>query len=366
MDVLVLRLLMDASFFMAIFNPLIAGEHAMLRWSLLAVLAVWMIWLVGNWKKKDLEGRVQDVAFMELKAMVVIQVYEVVLQGITKWQNRCAPYVVVFVVAAILFLRAGRLIGGSQEKRKFWGANGAELFLIFAGVLVLSSEFMKSMAWKLVSGVYMSVILPILMLFLNLLQLVFMLLEPLFALLLSGVDTPENEVQLSTNFSMELRDLVAEEGLAETPLWVKIVGAVVLIVIFGIIFFFMYKKLSVEGSGKNRDIQGQVKKTALTAAERKAEKRHSMFEEKNVRHYYRKFSELCRKYCVQPEHRVMTTELIREITVANWGEEESIDQLTELYRDVRYGGRSDGDEEKKTARSIFKKMKDVASEKIKN
>lgn len=363
MDVMLLRLLMDASFFMAIFNPMICGENQLVRWGLVTVLAVWLTWILVNWKKKDLEGRVHDVAITELKAMAVIQVYELVLQGVTKWQEQCAPYVVMFLIAAILFLRAGRLVGGSQEKKKFWGANGVELLLILGGVVVLSSDFVKSAAWKLVSGVYMSVILPIIMLFLNLLQLVFMCLEPLLALLFSGVEAPGYEMEVNTDSAMDLLDLSDVEMITNAPLWTKILGAAVLVVIFGIIFFFLYKKLSVEGSGNDRTIQGEVKKTALASSDRKNAKRHSIFEEKNVRHYYRRFLELCRKHGLQPEQGIMTTELMRQIAVSNWGEEESVDQLTDLYREVRYGGRNEEEEEKKTAKSIFKKMKTVANEK---
>lgn len=364
MDVLMLRLLMDASFFMAIFNPLIVGEHPVLRWGLVTVLAVWLFWILLNWKKKDLEGRVYDVALTELKAMAVIQVYEMVIQGTTAWQERCAPYVVVFVISAILFLRAGRLVGGSQEKKKFWGANGVELLLILAGVVVLSSDFVRGAAWKLVSGAYMALVLPIMMLFLNLLQLVFMLLEPLLVLLFSGVDAPGYEVEFSAESAMEMLNLTGEEGLGESPLWTKVLAAAVIVVVLGIVFYFLYKKLSVEGSGKDRTIQGEVKKTALAASKRQTAKRNSIFEEKNVRHYYRKLLELSRKHGLQPEQGIMTTELMRQIAVSNWGEEESVDQITDLYRDVRYGGRSETEEDKKTAKSIFKKMKTIAGEKI--
>lgn len=366
MDVMLLRLLMDASFFMAIFNPLISGDHAVIRLGLMAVLAVWLVWILLNWKRKDLEGRVYDVTITELKAMAVIQIYEMVIQGITAWQKQCAPYVVVFMITAILFLRAGRLVGGSQEKKRFWGANGVELLLILGGVVVFSSDFAKSTAWKLISGAYMSIVLPILMLFLNLLQLVFMLLEPLLALLFSGVDAPGYEVEGKIESAMDILNLSDVDVMKETPLWTKILGTAALVVVFAIIFYFLYKKLSVSGSGKDRTIQGEVKKTALAASERKTEKRHSVFEEKNVRHYYRKFLGLSQKYGLQPEQGIMTTEVMRKIAVSNWGEEESVDQITDLYREVRYGGRSESDEEKKTAKSIFKKMKTIAGEKMKN
>ena len=149
MDVMILRLVLDASFFTAIFNPLISGENQVIRWGLIVVLAAWLIWIVMNWKKKDLEGRIQDIALTEAKAMAVIQVYEVVLLGFTDWQKICAPYVALFIMAAILFLRAGRLVGGSQEKRRFWSANGVELLLIVGSAMMLSSDAVKGFVWKM-------------------------------------------------------------------------------------------------------------------------------------------------------------------------------------------------------------------------
>ena len=57
MDVMILRLVLDASFFMAVFNPLISGDNRVIRWGLIIVLAAWMGWIVMNWKKKWLIWR---------------------------------------------------------------------------------------------------------------------------------------------------------------------------------------------------------------------------------------------------------------------------------------------------------------------
>ena len=111
MDVMLLRLLLDCSFFMAIFNPLISGSNLAIRWGLSTVLTVWISWIFVNWKKKDLEGRIQDIAFTEVKILAVVQVYELVIMGFAGWQEKCAPYVAVFAVTVILFLRMRFLIG---------------------------------------------------------------------------------------------------------------------------------------------------------------------------------------------------------------------------------------------------------------
>ena len=363
MDVLVLRLLLDASFFMAIFNPLISGNHQAIRLGLIAVLCVWLVWISVNWKKKDLEGRIQDIALTEAKVLAVIQVYELVLQGFAKWQTTCGPYVAVFIVVAILFLRAGRLVGGSQEKRKFWGANGAELFLIVGAAVLLSSELVKNLAWKLLGKFYMTLVLPVLMVFLNAIQAVLMILEPLIAALFSGVEFAEREVEVDNRTGQDFLQLTGNEALAETPLWAKAVGAAIVIVIFAIIFYFLYKKRSVSGSGRDRRIQGEVKKSSISSGERRMSKRPSFFDEKNVRYYYRKFLTLCKKHGLKPESEMVTTEMMRTIAVESWGEEASVDEFTNLYRDVRYGDRKDEEPERKTAKALFKKLKEMAESK---
>lgn len=363
MDVLMLRLLLDASFFMAIFNPLISGSNQVLRWGLLAVLTVWLIWIVMNWKKKDLVGRIQDIALAEAKMLGVIQIYEVVLQGFADWQKTCAPYVVVFIVAAILFLRAGRLAGGSQEKHKFWGANGVEMFLIVGTAVACSSEAAKKFAWKLLGNFYMKLVLPVLMVFLNLMQAVFMLLEPFIAALFSDVEFEEYQVVVDNRTGQDFLKLTGEEALAETPLWAKIAGAVIVAVILAVVFYFLYKKLSVSGSGRDRKIHGEVKKSTIAAGERKTLKKPSLFEEKNVRYYYRKFLALCKKHDLEPESDMVTTEMMRIIAGESWGDEASVDEFTNLYRDVRYGGQKDEEPERKTAKALFKKMKNIAESK---
>lgn len=363
MDVLILRLLLDSSFFLAIFNPLISGDNLFMKVGLMAVLAAWIVWLVLNWKKKDLEGRVQDVVFTEVKVLAVIQVYELVILGFSGWQEKCAPFVASFAVVAILFLRVGRLIGGSQEKGKFWGANSVEILAVLGIVLVFSSEIVKNFAWKLLGGFYLKIIFPILSFFLNILQMVFMLLEPLIAMLFSGLEPDGYEVEVDNRTGQDFLQLTGNETLAETPMWAKVVGVLLIVVVFAAVFYFLYQKLSVAGSGRDRKIHGEVKKSTLGVSERNTVKKPSIFDEKNVRYYYRRFLELCRKHGLQPETDMVTSEMMHQIAVERWGEEASMDEFTTLYREVRYGGRKDEEPERKTAKSIYKKIKSAAEDK---
>ena len=86
----------------------------------------------------------------------------------------------------------------------------------------------------------------------------------------------------------------------------------------------------------------------------------SFFEEKNVRYYYRKFLALCRKKGLQPEREMVTTELMRQIAMESWGEAESLDALTELYREVRYGGAADAEPQRKKAKELVKAIRGAA------
>ena len=66
---------------------------------------------------------------------------------------------------------------------------------------------------------------------------------------------------------------------------------------------------------------------------------------------------------MEPEKDIVTSELMMRIAVANLGEEESLKEFTNLYREVRYGGRKDEEPERKNAKALYKKIKDTAESK---
>ena len=360
MDVLVLRLMLDISFFLSVFMPLIAGGKMLIKWGLLAVLGMWIVWLSINWKKKDMAGIVQDTVFSEIKILAVIQVYEIVIQGFAKWQEQCAPFVFFFAVVAILLLRVGRLETGNQQKGRFWGANSVEFLAVIGAAVFLSSEVVKKFAWSMLGGFYMKCVLPILLFFLQIFQWILMLLAPILSAIFSGVEFADYEVEVDNRTAQDFLQITGNEPLAETPLWAKALGMAVIAIVLAIFFYFLYKKLSGEGSGRDRTIKGEVKKSTLAAAERGAVKKPSLFDEKNVRYYYRKFLVLCKKHGLEPETAQVTSEMMQQIAVSNWGEEESMGELTNLYREVRYGGRKDEEPERKNAKSLYKVMKGAA------
>ena len=362
MDVLLLRLILDSSFFMAIFYPLISGENPVMRWGLPAILAAWLVWIVVNWKKKDLEGRVQDVALTEAKILAVIQIYSLVLLGFAEWQEVCAPYVAAFTVTAVLFLRAGRLVGGSQEKKKFWGANGIEFAVLLTAAAVLSSDAVKAVGWKLLGGFYMKLIFPIFMALIYMVQLTLMVIGPWIAQFFYKVEFVDNGVEVDNRTGQDFLQLTGNEALVEVPAWAKLAGILLVAAGLGALLYFLYKKLSKGGSGKDRSIRGEIKKTGLDAADKTLLKKPSVFDEKTVRYYYRRFLEFCRKKDLWPESGMVTSEMMQTIVSERWDDRESMEAFTNLYRDVRYGGRNDGEPERTTAKTLLKKIK-AASEK---
>lgn len=362
MDVLLLRLILDSSFFMAIFYPLIHERNSAVKWGLLAALAGWNIWLMVNWKKKDLEGIIHDITMKEVKILAVIQVYLLIILGFAEWQEVCAPFVTLFAVTAILFLRAGRLAGGSQEKKKFWGANGVEFAVLLTAAAVLSSDAVKAVGWKLLGGFYMKLIFPIFTALIYMVQLVLMVIGPWIAQFFSEVEFVDNGVEVDNRTGQDFLQLTGNEALVEVPAWAKLAGILLVAAGLGALLYFLYKKLSKGGSGRDRSIRGEIKKTSLAAADKTFLKKPSMFDEKNVRYYYRRFLEFCRKKDLWPESGMVTSEMMQTIVSERWDDRESMEAFTNLYRDVRYGGRNDGEPERATAKTLLKKIK-AASEK---
>ena len=60
---------------------------------------------------------------------------------------------------------------------------------------------------------------------------------------------------------------------------------------------------------------------------------------------------------------MVTSEMMKTIATESWGEEASVEELTTLYRDVRYGAYTDAEPERKTAKALVKKIKALADEK---
>lgn len=368
MDVLVFRILMDGSFFLAIFSPLILMGIPIVKFGLLAVLAAWVLWLFANWKSRNLAESVQDVVFLELKILAVIQIFEMLILGITGWKERCAPFLVLFAVTAIVLLRAGRLAGGTADtgtggRGRFWGVSGLEIAAVLFAALILSSGFVTGAAAGLIGKLYSYVILPILLLLLNVLAGILWILAPIFSAIFSKVENRQNDVEVNNATGQMTLGLDGTEAV-HTPMFLKVLGVILILLVLFLFFRFLYRRLSEAGSGRDRRNAGTVTRSSLPASERKKGRRKLFDDEKNVRYYYRKFLSLCGKYGLIPEEGAVTTEVLHQMAADCWkDEEETLGEMRNLYLEVRYGGREDDDSDRKRAKELYKEVKERAERK---
>lgn len=367
MDVLLFRILMDGSFFLAIFSPLILMGIPVIKFGLLAVLASWILWLLINRKSRDLAGGVQDIAFLEMKVLAVIQVFELFILGINGWKEQCAPFLVLFAVSAIVLLRAGRLAGGNSDsgtggRGRFWGVSGLEIAAVIFAALILSSGFVTGTAVGLIGKLYSCIVLPVLLLFLKILAGILWILAPIFSAIFSGVGNQQYEVEVNNATGQMALGLDGTEEVS-TPFMLKVLGIALVLLVLFLFFRFLYRRLSVSGNGGDRRNAGTVTRRSLPASERKMGRRIIFDGEKNVRYYYRKFLALCRKYGLIPEEGAVTTEAVHRMAADCWkGEEETLEELRNLYLEVRYGGRKDGDSDRKRAKELYKEVKERAEQ----
>lgn len=360
MDVLIMRILMDCSFYLSVFMPLMQKGIPGLKQGLTILLAAWIAYVIRNWTARDFAGGVQDVAFLEGKVLAVIQVFELVILGVNGWQELCVPYVIAFVVTAIMLLRAGRLHMGIQEKGHFWSVNGLEFLALLGTLFVVTSDAAKKLVIGGLGIFYGKLILPVLLLFLKILEKILWFLWPFLTAIFSKVEIDGEYVQIDNSTAQDLLTLDGSEMKA-APGYLKVIGAVFAAAALILFFRFMCRKLSEAGSGKDRGNRGEVRRSTMSAAERKKTSGNFFDGEKNVRYYYRRFLELCRKHGIDPDDGIVTTETMYRMAADCWKEEEVyLKDLRSVYLDVRYGGKKDEEPDRKLAKTLYKRIKDVA------
>lgn len=358
MDVLILRVLLDISFYLSVFMPLIRMENPVMRWGLVALLALWVIWLIMNWKARNFASMIQDMVFLEIKVLAVVQVFELVAMGLSKWQDACGPFVLLFLVTAILLLRAGRLAAGNQGKGQFWSVNSLEFGALLGTVFVLSSETVRTFVWNTLGGLYMKGILPVLLLILDILEKVLWFIWPLLEAIFSKVEYQGYEIEINNQSGKEMLKL-EDAAAIETPEGLKILGLIIAVAAVVLFLRYMAKRLS-ESGGAARKQSGEIRRSTIPVAEKKAQRK--LFDgEKNVRYYYRKFLELCRKHGMDPEDGTITTEAMYRMAADQWKDEEVyLRDLRSVYLDIRYGGKKEDEPDRKLAKTLYKKIKEAA------
>lgn len=362
MDVLIMRILMDCSFYLSVFMPLMQKGIPGLKWGLTVLLAVWTSYVIRNWRVRDFAGGVQDVVFLEGKVLAVVQIFELVILGPSGWQEFCAPYVIGFVVTAVMLLRAGRLYMGMQGKGRFWRVNGLEFLTLLAVLSAITSDAAKKLVIGGLGVFYGKLILPILMLFLKVLEKILWFMWPFLTAIFSKVEIEGEYVQIDNSTAQDFLALDGSEMKA-APEYLKVIGVILAAAALGLFFWFMYRKLSEAGSGGDWGNRGEVRRSTMAAAERKKTSGKLFEGEKNVRYYYRRFLELCRKHGIDPDDGIVTTETMYRMAADCWKEEEVyLKDLRSVYLDVRYGGKKEEEPDRKLARTLYKKIKNAADQ----
>lgn len=356
----IVKILTDILFYLAIFMPGIQIGGMPIRILLVLIPMCWSVWVKLNWKQRNFMESIQDHFFLQSRVLVLASLLEIFVLGFELWSKSNGIFVVGFVVVGILAMKTGRIAEGNQRKGIFWLICGLEIAAILAVVWFLSSDaFIKGILSLLGNG-YKTLILPVLLFFVRVL---IGILERIWPYVMQIFSRNEVRFQSQENFTIsgELNvELEQAEQVAGAG-FLKIFGMMAAVLLVGLFLWYLWRKFS-QTSGTSRQMEGTVSRSALSSPETHKEKKPLFGGERNVRYYYRKFMELCRKENGWGTE-IVTTEHVHETARECWDDEESLISLRDLYRDVRYGGKEDGAEERKRAKRIYKKLKGLASEK---
>lgn len=351
MAVMFLKLVTDLFWYLAAMMPVIISVPFAAEVILTLIPCIYGIWLILNRKKQDFSENCQDVFLFESKVLAVISLFELMILGLARWQRQCGPFLIGFLVTGILLLRVSRVSERDQKKAGFWGWNGLSMLPVLAAALLLASGAVRRSVWFLIGGIYQNLILPVILGMLRLLIVALAAAAPLFAGLFPELSRIEAEmVVIDTETKV---DFEAFEG-TETPLFLKVIGVLLLALAAAGICYLLYKRITAANGPRDRREQGEIHKSGLSAKEQRGIGRQ-FSREKNVRYYYRKFLRLCRARGISLE-RSMTSEEIQHLAVRYWSKEE-VSELRKLYCETRYGGVDDKGERRQRAKELYGKMK---------
>jgi len=352
-----LRIATDTLFYLSVFVPLIKNGPLVARIVLALVPAAWAVWVRLNWKKKDFMDALRDHFSLQVKLLFVLTPIELFLFGLSQWTRLNAPLVVLFIAVGILALKTGRIADGNQGKGMFWIIGVLELAAVIAVVFVLSSETFTNGLLTILGKGYTTLLLPIV---LFLLQGMIGILEFVWPYVMAVFSQHEVKFQADESFTIGTGELDLELKQAERVAGadaLKAMGIILAIAVVVLFLRYLYRKFSQVSAERERRIVGSISQSSLTPQEMKREKQPLFGGERNVRYYYRKFMELCKKQGGW-DKGISTTEHIHQSALKYWKDEETLQSLRGLYLGVRYGGKEDGSEERKNAKEMYKRLKE--------
>lgn len=356
-----LRIATDILFYLAIFIPLIQTGPMAVRIVLVLVPAAWAVWVRMNWKQRDFMDALRDHFSLQVKLLAVLSPVEIFIIGLDQWTRMNAPMVVLFATVGILALKTGRIVEGNQGKGRFWLVCALELLAIVAAGFFFSSDAFTGGVLTLIGKGYHMLIMPIL---LFLIQVMVTVLEWIWPYVMAIFSQHEVRFQAEESFTITSGELDLELKQAERVAGAEVLKALgILIAIAAVVLFlwYLYRKFSQVSAERERRVMGTISHSGLSPQEMQDEKRPLFGGERNVRYYYRKFMELCKKQGGWGKG-IVTTDHIHEAAREYWKDEESLQSLRQLYLSVRYGGYEDGAEERAQAKGIYKRLKSQLKE----
>ncbi|MCC8101211.1 MAG: hypothetical protein LIP11_02800 [Clostridiales bacterium] len=147
-----------------------------------------------------------------------------------------------------------------------------------------------------------------------------------------------------------------EIDTSQTPLAVKVIGYVLIGLAAVAILYFFYRKLSGNASGWRNAAHGSIIRNNDDENARQPRQHSFLWQERNIRYYYKKILYVCAEKGLNTEHP-LTSKDVNEFAASSLGKSEESEELTHLYRTVRYGGRLENQEQKDRAKEIYRNWK---------
>ena len=142
-------------------------------------------------------------------------------------------------------------------------------------------------------------------------------------------------------------------------LFLKAAGGLMACLAAGWLLLLLYRRLTGSWRTAPGEQTGVLQKSQAEEARQRNGSLEGLFQERNVRYYYRKFLKLCRQKGMELEPS-MTSEAIAGIALRYWNED-VLKEFQTVYQKARYGVGLEGDKEKKRARELYRRLKEEAS-----
>lgn len=356
--VCILKAFVDSVWYLAFMTPFLLRAPRAAAIFLISVPCVWAVWIFLNRSRRNFADSSQDTFFFQVKVLLVAVASELLFLGVDRWQKECGFYVLLFFILGILLLRISRLSGEGKARAGFWGVSGVQLVLAVSAAAGLASAVVRN---GLVNGLvtcYWTLILPVLEGVLWLLLKGLEALAPLFAGLFPNevrFETNDPSVMVDGELGLEFEEITA----VGFPVFLKAAGGLMACLAAGWLLLLLYRRLTGSWRTAPGEQTGVLQKSQAEEARQRNGSLEGLFQERNVRYYYRKFLKLCRQKGMELEPS-MTSEAIAGIALRYWNED-VLKEFQTVYQKARYGVGLEGDKEKKRARELYRRLKEEAS-----